>query len=129
MPFFNNPDLVILQSEFEQSDFPVFHELRCDCPTAHTAKLLLYVADVLNNLYNTYPVLSHLGLNGDNVMTAALVEPDIEFIDLDLPDTVNGRPEMVLEAIGREAKERVDQTVVTDDCQQSLLVIERVLPD
>ena len=38
-------------------------------------------------------------------------------------------PQMVLEAVGGETEEGIDQTIVADDRQKSLFVVERVSAD
>ena len=59
----------------------------------------------------------------------AVVESNVELVDLNLSHALDGRPKMVLETIGREAEERVNQAIVPDDCQQGLFVVESVGTD
>ena len=59
-------------------------------------------------------------------MAAVPVEADIEFVDLDLPHALDGRPKMVLQAVGGQPEKGVDQAVVADDGQKRLFIVQRV---
>ena len=59
-------------------------------------------------------------------MTAVLVDPDIELVDFDLADTLDGRAQMILQRIGRDTEENIEQPVVTDDRQKRLFVVQRI---
>ena len=75
-------------------------------------------------------ILATFCLDRDHIMAAVFVESDVEFVDFDLPHTLDSCPKMVLKTIGREAEECVDQAVVPDDCQQGLfVVVERIGSD
>ena len=50
-------------------------------------------------------------------MTAALIQSDIELIDFYLAYPFHRGAEVVLQAVGREPEEGVDQTVISDDRQ------------
>lgn len=127
--FLDNPYLVFLQREFEQRDLSAFHELGGNCTAAHAREFLVDEADVLNDLDDPDPVRAHLGLDRNDVMAAVFVEPDIEFVDLDLSNALDRRPQVVLQAVSRKAEERVDQPVVAHDRQQRLLVAHRMEPN
>ena len=79
-----------------------------------------------HGLYNAYMVPASFCLYGDHILAATVVELDAKFIDLDLSHSFDGRPEMVLKTIGREAEERVNQTIVPYDRRQGLFVVESI---
>lgn len=62
-------------------------------------------------------------------MTSVFVEADIQLVDLNLANASNGCPEVILQAIGRETEESIDEPVVTHDRQKRLFVVQRVSPD
>ncbi len=129
MTFFHDLDLAGLQRQLEQRDDIVVQELGGDGPATHAGELLLGEADILGRLHDPDLVLFALRLDGDHVMAAELVDADVEFVDLDLSQVLDRRPQMVLQAVGRKAEKRVDQAIVTDHREQGLLVIEFVRPD
>ena len=75
-------------------------------------------ANVLARLDDADLILPTLRLHGDHIVATALIEPDIEFVDLDLPNPFDGRAKMVLKAVGRKAEKGVDQPVVAHDGQK-----------
>ena len=83
---FRDPDLAVPKREFEERDRSVFHEPRGDRPAAHAGELLLGEADVPHRLSDPDPVLAALGLDGDDIVAAALVDPDVQLVDLYLAD-------------------------------------------
>ena len=98
--------------------------MRSNCPTTHAGKSLFNETDVLSSLYDPYVVLTAFCLDGNHVVATSVVEPDVEFVDLDLPRSVDSGAKMVLKAIGREAEKRVDQAIIPDNRQQRLLIVE-----
>ena len=62
-------------------------------------------------------------------MTAVFVESDVKLVDLDLAYAPDRGAQVVLQAVGSKAKERVDQPVVADDRKKRLLIVERIRPD
>ena len=60
----------------------------------------------------------------NDVVTPALVESDIKLVDLDLADDFDGCAQMVLEAVGGETEEGIDQSIVANDCKKGLLIVE-----
>lgn len=129
MTLFDDLYLVVLQLPFEQRNFAVLHKLGGDGPAAYAGELLFGETDVLGGLHNAYLVRTSLSLNRDDVVAAVLVQPDVEFVDLDLSHALDRRAEVVLKAVRRDTQEGVDQTVVTDDRLQGLFVVQRMGPD
>ena len=50
-----------------------------------------------------------------SLVASALVEADIQFVYFDLTHSSNGCAQMVLEAVGNEAEERIYKPIVADD--------------
>ena len=74
-------------------------------------------------------VFPALRLNWNHVLNTLTVEGNIDFVDLDLTNALNGGAHVVLKGVSRYSEEHIDQTVVSDLCQQCLLVIECIGTD
>ena len=129
MALLHDPHLVVLQGQFEQRDNVVLHELGGDGPAAHAGEALFGEPDVLCGLNDADAVPPALRLDGNDMVAAVPVEPDIEFVDLDLPHALDGRAKMVLQAVGGQPEKGVDQAVVANDGEERLFVVERIGPD
>ena len=115
MPFINNPDFVILQSQFKKGNDLIGHKL-CGHRTALNAgELFVNETDILSSLNNPNLVFTTLGLYWDNIVTAPLVQSDIQFVYLDLSDALDSSSKMVLQAIGCEAEKCVYEPVVSNN--------------
>ena len=77
-------------------------------------------------MYNSDCVGAAFSLDWDNIVTAVSIQSDVKFVDLNLSNTSDGRSEMVLQAIGREAEKSIDKPVISNDSEKSLLVVERI---
>jgi hypothetical protein len=115
--------------ELEHGDDIVVHELHRNRTAFDAGKLLGAGRNVLLRLHNGNLIVTALGLNGNDIVTAARVDPDVEFVDFDLADPFGSGPEMILERIRCNAEEDVDETIVSDDGEKSLLVVECVRTD
>jgi hypothetical protein len=113
---------LVVQHQFKQRDYAVFGELRRDCPALHAWKLLFGVPNILRSLDHAYLVLPTFGLHGNDVMTTALVDADVEFIDFDLSYALYRRAQMVLQTVCGQSEECVYQPVISDNRQQRLFV-------
>jgi len=129
VPFLDYLNLIILKCQFENCNNMVIHELGGDGTAAQPRELLLDEADILSGLDNADLILAALGLNRDHIVASALVDPDVEFVDLDLADPLDRRPKMVLQAVGRQPEEGVDQAVIPDDGEKRLFVVQGISPD
>jgi hypothetical protein len=96
---------LVVQHQFKQRDYAVFGELRRDCPALHAWKLLFGVPNILRSLDHAYLVLPTFGLHGNDVMTTALVDADVEFIDFDLSYALYRRAQMVLQTVCGQSEE------------------------
>ena len=121
--------LVVSDHELEQHDGVGREKLRGDRAATHVREFLPREFHVLIDLDEADLVRASLGLDGDDVMAPMTIQTYIQFVDLDLSEVVDGRPKMVLETVGRDAEEYVDQTVVSDDRQKRLFVVQGVHPD
>lgn len=127
--FIDNADFAIPQRQLEKCDDPVRQKLRRHGPAAHPRKPVFDETDVLRGLDDADLILSALGLHRDHEMAAEPVEPDVEFVNLDLADVSDSCAKMVLQAVGRETKEGVDQPVVADDGQKRLFIVQCIGAD
>src|SRR5690606_2615051 len=126
VPFVYHLDLVAFKGELEQSYYPIGHELRCDRAAAHSGKLLLGETYILCGLNDPDLSLSAFRLNRNDIVTSVLVETDIEFVDLNLPNSFHRGSQVILEAIRGQSEESVDQSVVADNGEECLFVIQRI---
>jgi hypothetical protein len=100
--------------------------LRCNRPAKNTGKFLLGEPYVLARLHDADSILSTFCLHRNYMVTAPLVEADVQLVYLDLPDAFHCGAQMVLQAEGGQAKKRIDQPIVPHDGKQGLLVVESV---
>ena len=122
-------DFAVLKRQFEEGYNLIIHKLCGDRSAAHIGEFFLDKANVLRGLDNPDLILAAFGLDRDDVVTAAVVYADIKLVDLDLADAFDGRPEVILEAVGRQAKEGVDQAVVADNSEKRLFIVECIRPN
>ena len=94
--FLNDFHLFILDGEFEKCNCAISHELRRNCTASHSGKSIFDKGDVLTCLDHANLVVAALCLNRDSKMAPMSVESNIEFIDLDLTDSLNGGAQVVL---------------------------------
>ena len=82
---------------FEHGDPVVCHELGGDRTTAQCGEFLSTAGDILFGLLPSVLVLSTLCLNGNDILTATSINPDVQLIDLNLPDSLHRSSQMVLQ--------------------------------
>ena len=129
MPFLDNLDLVVLQSQFKERDDLGLHKLGGNRPAAYVWELLFNKSYILARLHHTDLIFPAFCLHGNHIVTTALIDPDIELVDLNLPHAFHSCAKMVLKAVGRETQESVDQSILAQDGQQRLFVVECIGPD
>ena len=67
-------------------------------------------------------ILATLRLYRQDELTTVGVERNVYLVNFDLPDAVHGRSQMTLHRVCGYAKKDIDQTVVSDFCEQCLLI-------
>lgn len=108
MTLFDDANFIFLQCKLKKCNHVIAHELRCDCAASHTRELFFYKTNILRNLDDTNLIFSTLGLYWNDVVTASLVNPDIKLIYFNLPNTLYGCAQMVLETVSGKSQEGVD---------------------
>ncbi len=86
MLFLRNSHFPTIEGKLEKRDQVITHELRRDIATNQGRKLLRATLTVLLGLNDRELVLPSLGLNGNHVLAAVAVDPNVNFIDFDLTD-------------------------------------------
>lgn len=129
VPLFDDLYLVLLECQLEHSDDMVVHELSRDGAATKSGKTLFHETYVLCGLHYSDLILPALRLDRNHVVATAFVKADVELVYFDLPDPFDRGAKVVLEAIGREAEESIDQPVVPDNGKQRLFVVEGVGSD
>src|SRR5690606_12695171 len=129
VPLVHDLHLLILEAELEDRYDVVLHELRGDRAADEGRVLLLAAQDVLLGLHDADLVRPAFRLYGDDVLAAAPIDADIDLVDFDLPHVAHGRAQVVLERVGRDPEEDIDQPVVADLRKERLLVRDRVRAD
>ncbi len=66
-----------------------------------------------------------LSLNGNNVLLAISINRNIHLVDLNLPYSLSRSSQMVLQGVGGNPQENIDQFVVANKRQQGLLIALR----
>lgn len=108
MAFLNNLNIVLLKDQFEQCNGSRVEKLSGNRPASHSGKSLFDEANILCRLYNSDLVFSTFGLNWNHEVAPSPIDADIKLIDFNLPNAVNGRPEVILQTVGRKTKKGID---------------------
>ena len=115
MSLLNNSHFVILQGQLEKGNRLILHKLGTNRAAAHSGIFLSDKRDVLACLHDADLILASLGLDRDCKMATIPVDPKVQFVDLDLSNTLHGRPQVILQTVGRQSKESVDKAVVANN--------------
>ncbi len=70
--------------------------------------------DVLLSLYDAVLVRPTFSLYWDYELPTMLVQPDIDFINFDLPYAFDCCSQVILKRVGRNTKKNIYETVVAD---------------
>jgi len=99
MPFLTNANPVLSIFQFKKRDDLIVHELRRQGTAEKGREFFRAQGNVLFDLNCTEAVTSAFGLNRQDVMATASVQPHVEFIALHLPNAFHRSAKMVLERI------------------------------
>jgi len=119
--------LPVVERQLEKGNDSLVHKLRSDRAAAHVWELLGAESNILACLHSADLVFSVFGLNGNDIVAAILVEPDIEIIDLDLttPFTIVRRCRLLIATPSAREKVAlvcVDFAKCTQNRRQSIIV-------
>lgn len=96
MPFFNDPNFIVLKRELEQSNTSISQELRGDCPATYSRESLFDESYILSGLHDANLIFTAFGLDRNQKMAPMAVESDIKFVDFNLTYSVHSSSKMVL---------------------------------
>ena len=86
-------------------------------------------SQILICLHDRKLIFPALRLNWNHVLDTLPIERNVDFVDLDLTNSLNRSAHVALKWVSRYSEENIDQAVVANLRQQSLLVVERVSAD
>ena len=115
--------------KLEQRDYSVSYELCSEGSANESGEFVRANGKILFNLDHVQLIAAAFGLHWENVMCTLFVESDIEFIDLHLPHPWDGGSQMVLQRVTGHTGKDINQAIVAETRQQSLLVAKRVFRD
>ncbi len=104
MPLLGNFNVIAAHGKLEQGDNVICHELSGDRTTRQTRKLLTATSDILCCLNRSESIVPALCLNRDDKLLAVSVDPNVDFINFNLPDVRDGSSKMALERVGGDAR-------------------------
>jgi len=123
--FIGDQELAVLLDQFEHHDgFAglVLHELHGDQPRGEQRKRLPAQGQVLHHLHDPDLVAPPFGLHGDDELVAGVVDRDVDFVDFDLAKARQRSSPIQLNRCSNNTEEPIEDAVVTDLCQQQLLL-------
>ncbi len=123
MALLNNFNLIFAQSQLEQSHHTILHELGGDGAALNTWKLLLDEAYILSSLNDADLISTAFSLHGNRVMATMPIESNVKLVYFNLTDIFYSGTKMILQAVSCQPQKRIDQPVVTNDCEQGLLIV------
>lgn len=112
--FFYNLHASFNYRQFEHRDTFVRHELSRDATANETWKSLGTKRNILLGLYYAMLVRTTLCLHRDHELAPVLVQSHVDFIYLNLTDTLHCGPEVILKRVGRNTEKYIDQSVVSN---------------
>lgn len=122
MLFCHHENLNIFLGQLKHSDKAAIQKLRRDWTADVIGKFARAKFNILPRLHGGQLIFSPLCLHRHDVFSAIRVDSDIEFVDLNLPDSLNGRSQVILQRIACDAKKYINDTVVASPREQCLLV-------
>lgn len=122
MAFLRNGDLPLAYTKLQQGNDVAVHELGAYRATDKLRKLFPTHRQILFNLHHADLVAPTLGLNRQNVVGALAINAHIDFVRFNLPNRLDGRSQMVLKRITNNSGKYVDESIVTQFCEQRLLI-------
>jgi len=106
MLFGGDDDLVALALKLHEGDDAAGHELGGDGAADEAGESRCAHGEVLFDLDNALAVPTGLGLNGEDVVDAAAVEADVDFIGFHLPGFRRGGAQMALQRVADRGGEK-----------------------
>ena len=98
------------------------HKLSADWAADQRGKSLGAHGQVLLNLNDVQDVSAAFGLHRKHIVRSPAVKADVYLIRLYLSHSLDGCPQVALKGIARDARENVNQAIVSQFGQQGLLV-------
>ena len=129
MLFIYQFDFTFNLCHFEHSNLCWRDELHGNRAAYQLRELCRTASDILTGLHDSMLVTTTLRLNRNDILASVLVNTDIDFIDLNLPDVLYCRTKVVLERECGNTEKYVNKAVVPYLCEKCLFVTKRIVPD
>ncbi|MCY4200411.1 MAG: hypothetical protein OXF31_11495 [Gammaproteobacteria bacterium] len=94
--FCHHENLIIFLGQLKHSDKAAIQKLRRDWTADVIGKFARAKFNILPRLHGGQLIFSPLCLHRHDVFSAIRVDSDIEFVDLNLPNSLNGRSQVIL---------------------------------